>query len=213
MPRTPARLSPVTVLCWAQAVILAFVSVDLLRSQQGKWLLREGGGIESVSAVLLAGAALLYLTYTPSRQTWHVPVGLILLAMRELDFDKRFTSEGVLQLRLYSGDAPMAEKLVGAAIVLLALVVLARLALFQAMPWLRALLRGAAWAWLFALSAALIVIAKSLDGIARKLAPLGIDVPADLSDLSSRVEELFELFFALALLASLTLVLRTRDAA
>ncbi len=195
----------------ALAVVLAFISFDLLRSPEGKWLLREGGGIESVTAVLLGYAALLYAGARTGPRNWHVAVGLILLAMRELDFDKRFTSEGILQLRLYSGDSPLWEKLVGAAVVCLAVVVLVRLALFQLRPWLRALSQGAAWAWLFALCGVLVVSAKSLDGLARKLAPLGVDVPDDISDLSSRIEELFELYFALVLLASLAILIRRKE--
>ena len=164
-----------------------------------------------MSAILLAGAALLYARRMRPGRNWHVPVGLILLAVRELDFDKRFTSEGVLQLRLYSGDNPLWEKAIGAAIVILALVVLFLLARFQFVPWLRGLAKGMAWAWLFALSGFLIVVAKSLDGIGRKLAPLGIEVPQNISDASSRVEEVFELFFAFCIIASLMLAPRTRN--
>lgn len=195
----------------ALGVVLAFISFDLVRSPEGKWMLREGGGIESVTAVLLGYMSLLYAGSRNGSGNWHVAVGLLLLAMRELDFDKRFTSEGVLQLRLYSGDSPLWEKIIGAAVVFVAIAVLVRLAMFQLGPWVRALLRGASWAWLFALSGVLVVVAKMLDGLARKLSPLGINVPDDMSDLSSRVEELFEFYFALALLASLAIVVRRKD--
>lgn len=206
---TPRGIPDTTlILAWALALILAFVSYDLIRSSAGYWILREGGGIESVSAVLLAVCALLYVRGRGAGRDWHVSVGLLLLSMRELDFDKRFTNDGVLQLRLYSGDNPVVEKAIGAAVILLILVVLVRLARYQLRPWVAALWRRSAWAWLFAAAGVLIVVAKSLDGIARKLAPLGIQVPEDLSALSSRVEELFELYFALALLVSLAMLLK-----
>ncbi|WP_415392987.1 hypothetical protein [Paracoccus sp. SJTW-4] len=46
-------------------------------------------------------------------QQWHVLALLVMMSLRELDFDKRFLSEGILQLRLYSGPSSVWEKLLG----------------------------------------------------------------------------------------------------
>ncbi|SHI89588.1 hypothetical protein SAMN04488012_103239 [Palleronia salina] len=203
MPRTTAthRHTTLRLVVWAQAVILAFVFLDLLVSDSADWLLREGGSIETVSAVLLAMAAVAHARLHDLRRDWHVPVGLLLLSLRELDADKAFTTEGILQSNLYTDPAPWPEKVIGGAVVLLALVVLYRLARYQLVPWLRGLWAGDGWAWTFTLAGVLVVVAKSLDGIARKLAPLGIDVSNDLARFSGRVEESFELIFALCLIA------------
>jgi hypothetical protein len=161
--------------------------------------------LEGASALALLAAALAFAGLAPDRlrTLWAAPAALLLLGAREMDWDKAFLSEGVFQLRLYSGSAPILHKAAGAAAVLLLLAVLWRLARL-APRWLAALRGGAGWARALAAALLLGAIAKSLDGLARKLEPLGIDVPRALNAGAARVEEVLELGFALLLAWAVT---------
>lgn len=85
------------------------------------------------------------------------------------------------------------EKTLGLAVVLLILVCAWRLARISLPRCWRGLLRGANWAWLVATGAALIAIAKAMDGLDRKLAPWGIAVDPVTAMRAGRIEEVLEL--------------------
>ena len=96
--------------------MLLLPGVDLALHESTAVIFKEGHAIEVMSAVLLASAAVLWWGLGAddmAGRQWHIPVIPVLMAMREMDFDKRFTSEGVMQLRLYSGDSPLWEKTLG----------------------------------------------------------------------------------------------------
>lgn len=195
-------LRPSVALAWQLGVVFAVFSLDLLTQEQVSLIFKEGHSVEVMSAALILVAALLWFGLGAARGQggeWHIPVILLLMAMRELDFDKRFTSEGVLQLRLYSGPSPLWEKLIGAAVVLLILVCGLRLLMRNVPRWLRGLRQGAATSWLVAGAGTLLVVSKSLDGLGRKLASLGIYIDPAQGQLASRAEELLELAMAVML--------------
>ncbi|MGR3540359.1 MAG: hypothetical protein ACU0BS_02880 [Hasllibacter sp.] len=169
--------------------------------------LTEDGWTERLSALgYLAVLPLVWLR----RDTLARPVTLALalgaMCARELDLDKRFTEPGLLQARLYTGDAPLWLKLVGLAVVGALVVVLWRLAVPGLARWARAAARGAGWAWALAGAGALVLVSKSLDGLQRRLAPLGIDVPDAANALASRSEELLEVLIPAALALAIALV-------
>ena len=137
---------------------------------------------------------------------WEVPVALLLALARELDFDKAFTGEGILQARLYTGPSPLAEKAIGLAIVALILVAAWRLARRGLPAVLRAMGRRAVWAWLAVLSIAAIGGAKVLlDGAGRKLLPLGIEISEELNAFLGTAEEWVELAGGIGLLLAVPL--------
>lgn len=188
-------IRPACTLSLMLGVTLVFLGSDLLMHEFVSEIFKEGHSVEAMSVVILiAAAAFWWIGHRNlTGSEWHVPVILILMALRELDFDKRFTSEGVLQLRLYTGSSPLWEKAVGLAVVVLILVCGWRLARISLPRCWRGLLRGANWAWLMAAGAALIVIAKALDGLDRKLAPWGIAVDPVTAMRADRIEEILEL--------------------
>jgi hypothetical protein len=197
---------PSLFLAWTLSVTLVFIGIDLMLYDDVSQVFKEEGAIEYISAVHLIGATALWYGLKPgptSRRDWHIPVLLILAAMRELDFDKRFTSNGVLQLRLYSADGPLVEKLIGAAVVILLLVALVRLVRRNLRDWLHRLRHADPSAWLVLLALAAIAVAKSLDGAGRKLAPLGIDLDPSVGIRLGRLEELLELVAALTLIQAI----------
>ncbi|WP_199261233.1 hypothetical protein [Paracoccus binzhouensis] len=191
---------PATVLACQLGLILLALSLDLITQAQVAPIFKEGHSIETLSALLLAAAALFWQGFGHQRRRqWHIPAILLLMALRELDFDKRFTSEGLLQLRLYSGAAPLWEKAVGAAVLLLILLCGWRLLVLNLPPWWRGLRAGSAACWLAGSAGLLLVVSKSLDGLDRKLAVFGIALPPGLGMLAGRFEELLELGMAVLL--------------
>ena len=83
---------------------LTAVGFDLLTQDEVRLIFKEGHSIEDMSYLLLLFAALAWLALGMAKSVrgqWHIPMILTLMALREMDFDKRFTTEGVLQLRLY----------------------------------------------------------------------------------------------------------------
>ena len=62
--------------------------------------------------------------------------------------------------------------------------------------------------WVVGIALALVVTSKSLDGLARKLEPLGILVPEQLNELATRFEEVFELGISIAIFYAIFLYWR-----
>lgn len=174
---------------------------------------REHGPIETAGFLTFLIATIAMVTLVPERglgRSWYVTVLFALMAARELDFDKRFTEKGVLQLRLYTGDYPLSEKLIGAAVVLLLLTALV-LVVRRGLPAARtAIAEGRGdWAWTAFAGLALMVISKPLDGLGRRLDPLGVDLSPSMVALASFLEEGLEMAFGFALLLAVCLWARS----
>lgn len=191
------RISLVTAFALCLALIAVFVIVDLAFFAQAASFKREGGGLENVSAVLYGIAALVFFRAAP-RAVWarlfHIPALMILFAMREMDFDKAFTPEGVLQLRLYSGDTALQTKFIAGAVAIFSVYVILRTAWRGVPAILRDLRGGRLWPWFAVAAGALVVGTKSVDGLGRKLLDFGIVISADLDATASLVEEVGEVF-------------------
>lgn len=161
--------------------------------------LHEDGPVEKVSAVLWGLCAVMVLYFvggTALRTQWQLSALFFLLCGRELDFDKRFLSEGILQLRLYSGGAPLWEKVIGIAIIALVLLVVWRLLRVNLPVLLKGLRQLSLWAWGGAFAVSAIVVAKGVDGIGRKFADFGVILDPTLIARALVYEELLELFAA-----------------
>lgn len=167
---------------------------------------RENGPVETASAVgfALCALAVWMRTGTGAGTKALVSALMLVLTARELDVDKRFFTRGLFKSSQYlRDDVPFGEKIVSAAILLAILGGLLALVVRE-----RRTLRAALRRWhagTMALAATVIFagIAKSLDGIGRKLAPLGIEVSADLGVYLGGVEELMELAIMALLLVAI----------
>ena len=80
-------------------------------------LLREGGLIESASSLgyFLCAALILYRgRWAYLKRYGYFLLLVFLFGFRELDFDKQFTTKGILQMNLYTSQGvPIIEKLIG----------------------------------------------------------------------------------------------------
>ena len=194
------------------ALILAFaaqmVVVNGLPAATQTTLLAEGGFYESLSVVgyILCILALVWTLRGAVQRVWYLPLVLAVMAARELDLDKSLFTRGLFKARQYTGEGvPLGERLIAG--VILALIVTAILLMLwrHARPYLTALFRGRAWAGAVLLGIGFTVAYKLLDGIARKLAPLGIEVSADAERTAFVVEEIGELGIPVMFLVAILL--------
>lgn len=183
--------------------IVLIVAAEHVGPETYKLLYKEGGVVELLSAVsyFVAAALLLVQTVRYDRERWCLFVLVLCCGMRELDFDKRFSTMGVFKSKAYiSPEVPLGEKLLGVLIITALLVVI----FISIRRYFRILLSGlrqrSAMAWSVLLIGATLGVAKLLDGFKRKLKPLGIQVSEGGSHLASSFEEVLELAASLLVL-------------
>ncbi len=194
---------------------LSIVVVNSSDSWRGK-LMGEGQFIEVASCVLWFVCALvstigaLRLTST----AWAYIGGVtFLFGLRELDFDKKFTTMGILKSKFYFSDTvPIGEKIIGFAIVLLLLfLAVALVRLF--IQTVRKNKYKARWVTGIAFTAfAMLAAAKILDGLPRKLADFGFETTPFAAQLFVAAEEVLELGAPLMVLLGLYAHYTTRYA-
>ena len=203
MTRSPL---PAATLTLALLLPLAWLALGVALGQDRNELYGESGPIEMFSALylLLAGATLLILPDRAAR--WHQVVLLAAAALREMDWDKRFTENGIPSLRHYTGEAPLPEKIIGALVVLIVLAAGLRLLRRDLWPWLGGLRRGSGVAWLWLGAALMLVLAKAGDGLDRKLARWNITLPEGVMPVIARGEEVLELLAAVLILTAVAMV-------
>lgn len=205
LPQRRRGIVPVVVLA-VLACMIAAVVVGLAGPAP---VFKEGGPVELATAAglfaLSAGLAVLIARGALAATFWHLPVLLFLMAGREMDWDKSLLSGGMLKSRFYLDPGPLWEKAIGFCVVVLLLWCMVRTLRHGWRPCLAALRHGAGWPWATGAGIVLVVIAKAIDGIDRKLAPWGIVVPPDVVDIAGKSEEVMELAFALALVWALWL--------
>ncbi|HET6518321.1 MAG TPA: hypothetical protein VFG47_00665, partial [Geminicoccaceae bacterium] len=176
-------------------------------------IVREHGPVESLTAAgYLAIAAWLLVARDETGGAGNgsalarpAALAVALLAARELDLDKAFTTGGVLQSRLYvSPEASLAEKAAAAAVVVACLYVLSRLR--RHVPaWLADLrVRRAAHARTLAVAVALLPATKLLDVTPRLLRDdFGLALPPEIKARVGAFEEVLELGIPLLLALAL----------
>lgn len=177
-------------------------------------LTKENGPIESASAIGFAVCALAVWTRAGTSVPTKALISILMLVLtsRELDLDKRLFTRGLFKSSQYlKDDVPFAEKIISAIILLSIIGCFIALIIRERHTLRAALSRWHAGTWALAVTLLFAAIAKSLDGIGRKLAPLGIDVPKDLSRYLSGVEELMELTIMVLLLFAILAWLRRTE--
>jgi hypothetical protein len=172
-------------------------------------LISEGGIIESLSALgyFVCVAYMLYRGSIDFAKRYHYLIMLVtLFGMRELDFDKRFTTMGILKSRFYTSDlVPLGEKLIGVVVVLLLLYVVFRIIKDHAPSFATGVKNRVSW-HLGALSViGALVFSKSIDGLGRKLGDVGITVDPLIATYFGVIEEILELGIPVLIFVTFTL--------
>lgn len=216
MPASPLdRPMLVPLLCLA-VVVLAAAAGLLIQPDLARTGLAENGPVETFSVVLhfLAAGVALWLWRRGSAVSGVLAFAELLMALREMDVHRAFTTFGVFTTRLYARpDVPLAEK-VGAAAAVLAIVALMLLALWNSRAELRALAadRAAALRGLIAV-AVFVVVLKEIDGLPRMLARVGVILSERADILSHSIEELGEMALPVLVMTVLLQLARSTAAA
>ena len=194
---------------WVAAAMVVLMAASLLlEPAMRRALFAESGPVEIATAVGFLAGALLALASGQRHKLRHGAVLLLLFTARELDFDKRFTAVGILKSRFFaSADVPLLQKLAG-ALVLLVLVwsVLGLLRKFTR-AWLAGLVRRDVASVGIGLALLCLVVAKAIDGLERKLLPLGIQVSQQVAQHAGVLEEILESGAATYIVLALVVVL------
>ena len=168
-----------------------------LGERHGLLRMGESGPIEVASAVGYFVCALYMISrggrdFIVSRG--YFVVLTLLFGFRELDFDKAFTTMGILKSRFYlSSDVPLQEKVIGLLVIALIVWTVFQLLRHHFTEFMRGLKQRAPVALGVALIFFLLAFSKSIDGLARKLKPFGIETSAEVSRWAGSVEEVLEL--------------------
>ena len=145
------------------------LSVDAL-----KHVSREGNPLEMWTAYFFAAAAILACVkafLARSRSYFYAGLLMVFAVMREMDLHKEIASDSVFKSRFYSGDAPMDEKLLGAAVVAVLLWLV--IAFVRHVPqWVGSLRYGDGASWLIFCTLGTMAVAKFLDSITRLVPPV-----------------------------------------
>ena len=186
--------------------LLFLFSLFLEGNSRDIWL-EEDGVIESATAwgYFVCVAFMIYKGKLSYLKRHHDLFLLIVFFMlRELDFDKKFTTIGLLKIQFFiSNRVPLVEKTIGAIFVLsLVYVVFSILYRYSRDFWVG--LKNHSIVSLGALIVVIfLVVSKSLDGISRKLSEFGIEIGDRASMHASAVEEILELGIPMILLLTL----------
>ncbi len=193
---------------WVLTLAFVLLLLDLVFCNTLAEIFEEGYGVERITVIMLFLAVVAYVLTRPLAQClrqWQIPTALFLAALREMDFDKRFTEQGLLKLRYFTDSGPWLDKLPGVLLVLVLLWMFYRLARQNLLPLLRDLWTHHVGAWMVAVGGAALVLAKSIDGIDRKLAPFQIHVDPTLVMRLARVEESLEMVFSMLMLLAVVI--------
>ncbi|PHS40643.1 MAG: hypothetical protein COB07_03820 [Sulfurovum sp.] len=170
------------------------------------WI-KEGGIIETLTVVGYFSCVVFILLkggWSYIKKYNYFFILIILFGLRELDFDKRFTTMGIFKSKFYvSSSVPVIEKFMGLLVIMVLLYIIVSIVknhskgFFAKIKQLSPVHLGVLITFLT------IVFSKSIDGIARKLGYLNIIMDDQTSEHFEVVEEVLELGIPLLILATL----------
>ena len=179
------------------SVPISFAVATQLHKDQLAWFIMEGGIVEVLSAIgylfciaiILIGGGCRYL-----REHWYFIVLLAAFSAREFDLDKRFTAVGVFKSKfVLSPDVGLVAKMIGVSVVVVILIAVGKILWRYSRHCLvnvwkfKPLELAIGWAGAF------LIIAKTIDGVGRKLAALGIPINETMIENLMYLEESLEL--------------------
>jgi len=188
-------------------LLLLFILSFIWEGDARKFLLKEGGLIESATA-LAYFLCIVFIVFkgkfTYLKKYPHIFLLIIFFMLRELDFDSRFTTTGILKIRFFTGsNVPFAEKIIGAAVILFLVYVIVVILRRHTMDFFSGLKKHDIVSVGVLISCVLLAVSQSLDGFDRKLKSFGIIVSKQVSLYAGAVEEILELGFPVFLIITL----------
>lgn len=170
------------------------------------WI-KEGGVIETLSALGYFLCALLMIVrgkWSYIKKYHYFFILVILFGFRELDFDKRFTTMGILKSKFYvSSSVPLSEKLIGLFVIAVLLYIIFSIVknhykdFFLNLKKLSPVHIGSLVTFL------VLFVSKTLDGLSRKLGDFGFVMDEQLVIYFEAIEEILELGIPLLMISTL----------
>ena len=200
----------------ALIALMSLASIAFLLSiprELAESLTVEGTGFFEYGAVVgyFLCAAIILTSAPPTFSAQILPAIVpVMLGLRELDMDKRYFTKGLFKSSQYFKGEVAWFEIVISTLILLFIVVCAILILKKgARPFVQGLLKRQPWA--FAIVAAFLTaaIAKSLDGIGRKLRDFGIEISDNVQEIAVLLEEGLEFAIPAFLIAAALTYRRT----
>lgn len=181
------------VVCLVAAPFLVEKTSEATRDK----FISEGGVVETLS-VLGYFACFFYVLcrgkFSFLKKFWYIHATFILFAFRELDFHKKFTTMGIFKSKFYlSPQVPVVEKFFASMVLLLLLLIVYLFVKNHGKSFWQGIRERNLFALTISLPILLLIVSKSIDGLARKLSGLGIEVSHGIDRFASSVEEVFEL--------------------
>lgn len=170
-------------------------------------LIRENGLIETAQVVLYCAGAVISLQYAKKRIWMDGSLGglvLVFFALRELDFQKKFTEISITRTKFYfSSDVTLPSKLFFGLIVVLILATITWFVMKHANALLTAVRQQKDWAISAATGIACIPLALAADSCLRFLKFMGISTGKEMHIAKTAFEEVTELAIPVMLLTAL----------
>lgn len=178
-------------------LFLLFISSTTLDDTTRNMLLKEEGPIEIVSAALhficffviaLKGGSAFFKKFP------YFNILPLLFGFRELDFDNKFTTTGILKIKFFTrSDVPLYEKAIGFVVIFSVVVLVAMMIKKHFWPLVTELKKRSPIGIGVIMTIVIIIASNTLDGLGRKTKSLGWELHPLILKYSSVAEEIVEL--------------------
>ncbi len=160
-------------------IIILSISINFLPEHYVKLLIKENGIIENATVVFYIAGAIaswMYAKRTILERGLSIGLMLILLALRELDFQKRFTAISITKIKFYvSPDIPLLEKIFVCTIVFFILIFIFSFVIKNSKALLRGFRNRKDWA-ISAMSGLLFLFFSKLIDSGRRILTKSLDI-------------------------------------
>jgi hypothetical protein len=178
-------------------LLVLFLFYLVLEGTNRALLIEEGGLVESASALgyFFCAILIVYKGKLAYLKKYHYMFLLVIFFMlRELGFDSRFTTMGILKTKFFiSNTVPLIEKLLGAVVILLFLYIIFIIIYRHSKDFLFGLKQHCVVSFGILITCAALAVSMSLDGLSRKLDVVGVKISQETSMHANAVEEIDEL--------------------
>lgn len=203
LPGAPRRIVAALALVTGAIPLLVAYGLQLDEASRYEWM-KEGGPVEIGAALAFFLDFVLIVISGHLSSLRRFALLFVMFALRELDFDKRFTTVGILKSKFFfSPEVSPLQKLAGAVVLLaLAWAVIGILRRYSD-AFIDGLRQRTPVAVASLLAMACLVVSKAVDGLGRKLQPLGVELSTEDTTLAEVVEETLELGAAAYIMVAL----------
>lgn len=180
-------------LTYALLLVIFLASLGMTGETRDFWL-KEGGIIETFSAAGYPICIGFILAKRGLRELIFFALLFAFFGLRELDFDARFTTRGILTSMFYvDGNVPLMEKLIAGPVVLLLLFTVGSIVRNYWRVFFRELWRFSTEAVGAFLVMGMLFVSLMVDGLGRKLAVINIHISESFAMHAGAFEEILEL--------------------